>query len=555
MKTKILSLTTVLFMLMALVAPASLQSVSAEGENDTVIFSSNFDDGNMDDWTPFGGGGKLSLYSGSSNSGENCLRITERDQAYHGPSITADSLFQPNKTYNFSAWAYQDTDSVKTLLWTLRYVDSLGTSHFTQVAGADLEPKTWTELSGQVPIPDDSVAYLLYFECANATADFCIDDVVITGESAGKDDEGTENSGFLYNFDFEETNEMWAPRGDNRLIRTDEHSHTGTHSIYVTNRTRTWNGPTVNVNNIKREVNYFYSAYIMYNGEEYENSHNFRMEVQYNLNGEAVYQLITEKTVKKGIWTRITGTFTLPEHACDIAFYLQTANLEEDQEITDNDLMSFYTDTVTIAETSVVHAQTAKITFIILAAAVILVLLLRYLIIIILKHAVKNNAVLESISKDAMTQSLNRNAYEKRLEELEKNPELCKSLYFALCDVNFLKYINDNHGHEKGDEAITRCAKLLMATVGSDGDVYRTGGDEFVCISTRSLKDEIRAAIAEEAKTDNGYPFAVASGFTEYDKKLDTDKPDIKAIIERCDKEMYADKQDIKSKNKEYSRK
>jgi diguanylate cyclase (GGDEF)-like protein len=293
----------------------------------------------------------------------------------------------------------------------------------------------------------------------------------------------------------------------------------------------------------------------MYTGDEYEDVHGFRMEIQYSQNGETKYQLITAKDIQKDKWTRITGTYILPEDAADVAFYLQTRNIDEGEEVTNNDLMSFYTDSVIISETSVIHKETAVKVLVILLAATAAVLILRSLFLLIASRQKKKKEVLKSIAKDAMTQCYNRNAYEKRIEELTKEPEKCKDLWFALCDVNFLKYINDNLGHEKGDEAITRCGRLLMDVVGNNGDVYRTGGDEFVCITTKSMQEQIREALAKEAEEDKGYPFAVASGFAAYNPEKDGDTPDINAITERSDKEMYANKQEIKAKNTEYSRK
>jgi diguanylate cyclase (GGDEF)-like protein len=541
-------------MLLACIAPAGFAGSVCYADGGEALFTSDFEDG-INAWTPFGGGGKLSIDTTVSHSGDNSLLVTERAQSYHGPSFSADSIFAPNKTYTVSAWIYQKSDSIKTFSWTLKYVDSLGTSQFMQLAGGEIPQKVWTEITGTITIPEDSVNYLTYFECANAATDFNIDDVVIIGDRNDREEQGTNKKGYLYSFDFENGNELWAPRGDNRLIRTDEYSNTGTHSIYVTNRNRTWNGPTVNVNDIKRGVSYFYSAYIMYTGDEYEDVHGFRMEIQYSQNGETKYQLITAKDIQKDKWTRITGTYILPEDAADVAFYLQTRNIDEGEEVTNNDLMSFYTDSVIISETSVIHKETAVKVLVILLAATAAVLILRSLFLLIASRQKKKKEVLKSIAKDAMTQCYNRNAYEKRIEELTKEPEKCKDLWFALCDVNFLKYINDNLGHEKGDEAITRCGRLLMDVVGNNGDVYRTGGDEFVCITTKSMQEQIREALAKEAEEDKGYPFAVASGFAAYDPEKDGDTPDINAITERSDKEMYANKQEIKAKNTEYSRK
>ncbi len=555
MKRKFLSFGIACSLALACSAPSVFSGeISAEDEA-SVIFSSNFEDEVINDWTPFGGGGKLSLDTANGHESGKSLKITERNEAYHGPSLMGDTFFKPEKTYSFSSWVYQESDSPKDITWTLRYVDSLGTANFRQIGTASVPSGEWTEIAGTIDIPEDSVAYLMYFECKNAGVDFNIDDIQILGDKTDHEERTTDKQGYLYYFDFENSNEFWSPRGDNRLIRTDEFSNTGSHSIYVANRTRTWNGPTVNVNDIKRGISYFYSAYIMYNGEEYEDSHDFRMEVQYNLNGEAVYQLITQKTVKKDNWTRITGTYTLPEGAADVSFYVQTANLQEGDELTNDDLMSFYTDTVTISETSVIHRQTAVKVAVYFIIALIVLLVIRFAAVTAIRKLNSKKEVLRSRAKDAMTQCFNRNAYESRIQELSKDPQKCKTLFFALCDVNFLKYINDNLGHEKGDEAITRCGQLLMNAVGNNGDVYRTGGDEFVCITTKPVKDIIREAIRKESETDKGYPFEVASGFAEYDREKDTDTPDVTAIIERSDKEMYADKQEIKSRNAEFSRK
>ena len=338
MKKFLFSFVVTAAMLVSFLIPSMNQeTVCAEDEN--IIFSSDFDNGSINDWTPFGGGGKLSLDTSVSHSGENSLKVTDRFASYHGPSLTADTLFTPEKTYEFSAWVYQKSESMKTFQWTLRYVDSLGTSQFMQIAITDAVPEVWTEITGSVTIPEDSISCLIYFECANATTNFYLDDITITGDKSYIEERGVDKKGYLYSYDFENGNELWTPRGDNRLIRTDEHSNTGSHSIYVTNRNHTWNGPTVNINDVKRGVSYFYSAYVMYTGEEYEDSHRFRIEIQYNFNGETIYQLIKEKEVQKNKWTRISGTYTLPEGAADLSFYIQTANVENEEEYTNNDLI------------------------------------------------------------------------------------------------------------------------------------------------------------------------------------------------------------------------
>ena len=118
-----------------------------------------------------------------------------------------------------------------------------------------------------------------------------------------------------------------------------------------------------------------------------------------------------------------------------------------------------------------------------------------------------------------------------------------------IIDANGLKYINDNYGHEMGDEAITRCGTLLLRAVGKKGLVYRTGGDEFVCMSPVSFEEQIRHEIELEASKYNGYPFSVAVGFSHHEPG---DVPDIDEMIEKADKAMYENKQLIKSQNAEF---
>ncbi|MDE5855152.1 MAG: GGDEF domain-containing protein, partial [Ruminococcus sp.] len=131
-------------------------------------------------------------------------------------------------------------------------------------------------------------------------------------------------------------------------------------------------------------------------------------------------------------------------------------------------------------------------------------------------------------------------------------PEKCRKLYFTVCDVNFLKYINDNYGHEMGDKAIIRCAEVLLKVVSKKGKVYRTGGDEFICIVKSDLTQAIKTEFLIEASRYKGYPFSVAVGTSHYDKSIDFDNPSTKTILARSDKEMYNHKQEIKKFTKEF---
>ncbi|MCM1133596.1 MAG: carbohydrate binding domain-containing protein [Ruminococcus flavefaciens] len=535
---------------------SSFPTVYAEEDDETsIIVSDNFDDESAGNWVMFGGG-NLDIDTTVAHSGNASIKAVNRKETYQGPSLHCDTLLVAGETYDFDGWVYHEGDVSTTISWTARFIDAEGTTSYAQIKGLEVPPNEWVELTNSMLIPEDAVNYLVYFECTDASAEFFIDDITITGksnESPQTSVQQTYNYQEQYSYDFETDTEMWGPRGEIKIIHTDEYSNTGSHSIYVTNRTAVWNGPSLAVSDkVRKEESYHYSANVMYNGDEYEDSHIFRLEIQYTIDGVDNYNLIADKKVKKGKWTTLEGYYTVPANAENISIYIQTDNLEEGNEATANDLMSFYADTIKITEGAIVKKEETIKTIVTIAVSLIILVIALFAVLKTAKRIRKNRTALKLVSIDAMTKVFNRNSYEKKIEELENDEEQCKSLYYALCDVNFLKYINDNYGHESGDEAITRCAKMLSEAVGNEGKVYRTGGDEFVCISKVPVSDKIRNAVINEAKNDKGYPFAVACGFAEYNEKVCTD---IKSIIAECDKNMYTDKQRIKSENQEFSRK
>lgn len=535
---------------------SSLLSAAAEDseaiQNNSIITGSDFEKNAVGKWLPFGRC-ELSVDNPNGHLSSSSLKIVNRTEAYEGPSLNCSDLLNAGEEYNFSGWVYHNTGNTERFSMTLKTVDDYGAEEYTQIVGADVESDVWTNLMNTLQIPEDISSSLLYIECDNEKIDFSIDDFFIIGDSFATSDNEVIEYNDKIQMDFENDFNGWSSRGDMTVARTDEYRKSGTHSIYATNRTKAWHGPMVNISNkIKKEESYYYSAYVMYNGKEYSPSHKFRMEIQYTLNGVGTYNLIESKVIKKGKWTKIEGYYTVPEEAENICLYIQTENVEDKEDITIDDIMSYYVDSITIARADVIKKEnTIRNTIIAIcgtAAAILLFIVART----IYNHIRKKKEALELVLKDAMTGVFNRNAYEKKIKELEADNELCSRLYYGLCDLNFLKYINDNYGHKTGDAAIIRCAEMIKSVIGNSGSVYRIGGDEFVFMSKNPIEEKFVVAAENESKIDKGYPFVVACGFAQYDAEKYTA---ISEIITQCDKKMYAHKQKIKAENEEFSRK
>ena len=149
--------------------------------------------------------------------------------------------------------------------------------------------------------------------------------------------------------------------------------------------------------------------------------------------------------------------------------------------------------------------------------------------------------IFEIAYTDSMTEAQNRNAYEERLKKLRKPHANLSRITVIVIDINGLKKINDYFGHFCGDDVIKTVAKALRETIGTKADIYRIGGDEFVCISESNVLSYIsqfRDAISF-INRDKLYELSVSVGYALYNEKYGKTIDD---MIRYADEKMYKDK-------------
>ena len=83
---------------------------------------------------------------------------------------------------------------------------------------------------------------------------------------------------------------------------------------------------------------------------------------------------------------------------------------------------------------------------------------------------------------DALTKLGNRHKFNRIINEMVKHEDN----KFALCflDLDDFKHINDNMGHDAGDELLIELGKRLVDGLAGHGEVFRLGGDEYALIIT-----------------------------------------------------------------------
>lgn len=79
---------------------------------------------------------------------------------------------------------------------------------------------------------------------------------------------------------------------------------------------------------------------------------------------------------------------------------------------------------------------------------------------------------------DMMTSLKNRNYLNYNMKAWEDNVIYPQSV--VVIDLNNIKYINDNFGHEEGDEVIKKAAAILINNQLEKSDIMRTDGNEFL---------------------------------------------------------------------------
>ncbi|MDO4555914.1 MAG: EAL domain-containing protein [Lachnospiraceae bacterium] len=170
-----------------------------------------------------------------------------------------------------------------------------------------------------------------------------------------------------------------------------------------------------------------------------------------------------------------------------------------------------------------------------------ILLILEMVLLLVLRDSVRD--IISSAYID-VTGIQNKKILEKKVQELkERNDTL--NIGIMLFDLNNLKQINDNYGHEAGDELIQTFASFLVRIATSKSFLARFGGDEFVIIQEETKQIELEGmerklqSLIEEYNKKASLPISYAVG---YDVSYKNHYYLIEDLLDVVDKKMYEDK-------------
>lgn len=150
---------------------------------------------------------------------------------------------------------------------------------------------------------------------------------------------------------------------------------------------------------------------------------------------------------------------------------------------------------------------------------------------------------------DPLTGLYNRRHFFERAEiEFQRATRQEHSISFLLMDVDGFKNINDNYGHDAGDEVMLYLSSILPAEIRVFDLVARFGGDEFIIMLVHvhqeqayEIAERIRERVSQSPMTFESRTFNVqlSVGVASFDPKDDN----LKTILKRADTALYLAKQ------------
>jgi diguanylate cyclase (GGDEF)-like protein len=148
--------------------------------------------------------------------------------------------------------------------------------------------------------------------------------------------------------------------------------------------------------------------------------------------------------------------------------------------------------------------------------------------------------------KDPLTGALNRRGFFLYAElgiRIARRQKMQSAIVFA--DIDDLKGVNDELGHDVGDHLLQAAARIFMDTFRDSDVVARLGGDEFAAFTLGSEDpDAIIARIRENSEEfhrrfSTPYRVSFSTGIVNIDPEAELGVAD---YLARADREMYARK-------------
>ncbi|KNY28475.1 carbohydrate binding domain-containing protein [Pseudobacteroides cellulosolvens] len=277
------------------------------------------------------GAAQVSSSSESKNTGSYSLKVTGRTSGWHGPSISVKNILQKGATYQISGFVKRtQAVSSSTIKLSMAATPVGGSETYPGIGSISVSDTQWQQISGTYTFTQDMQSLVLYFESSDAEEEFYIDSVNINMTSPPPSSTPVptptpDNSGIISDFETN-TNQGWVPRiGGEVLTVSDTVSHSGSYSLFTTNRKNTYDAPKINVTSkMYKDSKYNFSVWVKL--KEGETSAKLALSLQRDLGGSPSYEtIVSGTTVTADSWVRLTGNYTVSNDFDALSVYIESS--------------------------------------------------------------------------------------------------------------------------------------------------------------------------------------------------------------------------------------
>ena len=160
-----------------------------------------------------------------------------------------------------------------------------------------------------------------------------------------------------------------------------------------------------------------------------------------------------------------------------------------------------------------------------------------------LNRGIEYEELFERASCDALTGLANRRVFEERIGSMIDSARRYKHpLSMISMDLDYFKDVNDNFGHQRGDEVLCSVADVLRSCIRTTDLLVRMGGDEFLVVldntdkeSGRILAERLCAAVDSlDIRISDTKKLGVSIGLTQLEQN-----ESLREWMERTDDILY----------------
>ncbi|GMK40466.1 hypothetical protein PCCS19_35220 [Paenibacillus sp. CCS19] len=337
---------------------ASVQPVPSSSTGGTeILVNGGFENDQDASWAG-SYGAAVAATDTEHSSGSKALLISGRTVTGDGPKQVTTGKIQAGVTYRFSAKVkYTSGPDTKPFNFDIQHGPSW---QGIKILGSKTIAKgEWGTIEGTYTVPADAdISQTFIFietpwvqtpEPANDLMDFYVDDVSMLDTSVSElIDNGNAEAGLA----------PWTANGAAAASMSDAEHYSGAYSILTTGRKATGDGAKqVITGEVTAGATYQFSAKVKYTSGPDQKQFNF--DIQNGPSWQGI-KILGSKTIKKGEWGTVEGTYTLPADA-DISqtfIFLETPWTGTPDPV--NDLMDFYVDDVSFVQKALPAAAAAK---------------------------------------------------------------------------------------------------------------------------------------------------------------------------------------------------